>query len=374
MKSPVVLSGTDAVTATWLTDVLHISGALSRGIVAAVGAHPNPDAFNSVITHLTLTYSPDAITTAPTRLLLKRNLPAAWAVRDAEREVAFYRRVMPLRAALPMLVPCYGAAFDAARGASYILMDDLSETHDIPITRERVLALDGVPPEWAIHNVLNALARFHAYWWEHPTLGDAVLPLHNWYRDRAACDAFCLSAAADWQHFIADEEATFPVGLRALYERAIAGLPSLWNRYLAARIAARTNLTASNGDSYFAQFLCPKEGVDGSTFIIDFQAPRTSVPTLDLVFLFATFWTPAQRAEHDREIRLLRRYHDALRAAGVTGYDWDTLLTDYRLMVYLMIFFPLWDQVNGSKCAYWWTKMRCITGAFTDLRCADLII
>ncbi len=47
------------------------------------------------------------------------------------------------------------------------------------------------------------------------------------------------------------------------------------------------------------------------------------------------------------------------------------LLTDYRLMVYLMIFFPLWDQVNGSKRAYWWPKMYCLTGAFHDLRCAD---
>lgn len=366
---PEMIARDDEITAAWLTAVLREDDVLPDGSVIRVAAQPNTEAFNSVITHLTLIYSPDTPTDAPRQLLLKRNLNAAWAIRDAEREVAFYQMVMPLAENLPMLVRCYGAAFDAEHGASYILLDDLSETHMTPISREQVLALDGVPSEDHILGVIDALAQFHAYWWEHPLLGQGAIPISRWYRDHTAYEQFVHDATANWQQCIAAEGASFPDDLRAVYERALAGLPSLWDRFLACRIATRTNLTLSNGDSYFAQFLCPKT-LGGTTYIIDFQSPKADFAALDLVYLFATFWTPAQRQE--REERLLRRYHQALQTYGVQ-YHWDELLTDYRLMVVYLLFFPLWDYANGSRRAYWWPKMLCLTGAFQGLRCVELL-
>ncbi len=362
------IAGDDPVTAVWLTAALRDAGALPHGDVISVAERPNATAFNSIITHLTLTYSSAAPADAPTRLLLKRNLSAAWAIEDAAREVTFYRTIMPFADHLPMLVHCYGAAFDAERGTSYLLLDDLSETHTTPISRERVLALDGIPSEEHIQGAIDALARFHAYWWEHPLLGQEALPVHGWYRDRAAHDGFIRDAAADWERFIVAEGASFPDDLRVLYETALAGLAGLWDRYLADRVVDRRNLTLSNGDSYFAQFLCPNDPA-GTTYLIDFQSPKADFAALDLVYLFATFWTPAQRQR--REPALLRRYHRAIQAHGVS-YGWDELLVDYRLMVIYMLFFPLWDYVNGSRRAYWWPKMYCLTGAFQDLGCADL--
>jgi hypothetical protein len=364
-----MIAGDDPVTALWLTTMLHDAATLPNGQVSSVTERPNAAAFNSIITHLTVAYSADAPADAPQRLLLKRNLSAAWAIRDAAREVAFYRLVAPFARSLPVLVRCYGAAFDTERSASYILLDDLSETHLTPISRERVLALDGVPSEDHLYGVIDALAQFHAYWWEHPLLGQAVLPVHDWYRDRAAHDAFIRDARADWERFIAAEGAAFPDDRRALYEHALSHLPGLWDRYLADRVASRQNLTLSNGDSYFAQFLCPKDP-SGRTYLIDFQNPKADFAALDLVYLFATFWTPAQRQE--RETRLLRRYHRTLQTHGIR-YGWDELLRDYRLMVIYMMFFPLWDQVNGSRRAYWWPKMQCLTGAYRDLGCAALL-
>jgi len=363
------IAGDDPVTAVWLTAVLRGASALPCGDVLTVEERPNATAFNSIITHLTLTYSPDAPANAPTRLLLKRNLSAAWAIRDAAREVAFYRLVAPHAAHLPMLVHCYGAAFDAERGISFILLDDLSDTHVTPISRERVLALDGVPSEDHIHGVIDALAHFHAYWWEHPLLGEETLPVHGWYRDRTAHDAFIHDATADWERFIAAEGASFPDDLRILYERTLAGLPDIWEHYLADRVAGRRNLTLSNGDSYFAQFLCPNDPA-GRTYLIDFQSPKADFAALDLVYLFATFWTPGQR--QGRETALLRRYHRTLQAHGIQ-YGWDELLIDYRLMIRYMMFFPLWDYVNGSRRAYWWPKMHCLTGTFQDLHCAEIL-
>lgn len=362
------IAGDDPVTAIWLTAVLRDASALTHGDIISVAERPNTTAFNSIITHLTLTYSLDATADAPTRLLLKRNLSAAWAVKDAEREVTFYRTTMPFAHHLPMLVRCYGAAFDAEQGTSYLLLDDLSVTHVTPISRERVLALDGIPSEEHIHGVIDALVQFHAYWWEHPLLGREALPVHGWYRDRTAHDGFIRDVAADWERFIATEGASFPDDLRVLYETALAGLPSLWDRYFADRVISHRNLTLSNGDSYFAQFLCPNDPA-GMTYLIDFQSPKADFAALDLVYLIATFWTPAQR--QGREMALLRRYHRAIQAYGAR-YGWDELLVDYRLMVIYLLFFPLWDYVNGSRRAYWWPKMYCLTGAFQDLGCADL--
>ena len=48
------------------------------------------------------------------------------------------------------------------------LLEDLSDTHAPIATRERLLALDGVPDDAQLDRVVDALAGFHAGWWQHP--------------------------------------------------------------------------------------------------------------------------------------------------------------------------------------------------------------
>ncbi len=92
------IAGDDPVTTGWLTAILGGADVLPNGDVATVEEQPNTTAFNSIITHLTLTYSPDAPPDAPRRLLLKRNLSATWAIEDAKREVGFCRLARQIRA------------------------------------------------------------------------------------------------------------------------------------------------------------------------------------------------------------------------------------------------------------------------------------
>jgi len=129
----------------------------------------------------------------------------------------------------------------------------------------------------------------------------------------------------------------------------------------------------TNGDCYFAQFLCPRDQRVDRTHIVDFQAVSANLGAYDLVYLFATFWTSTQRRDYDREARLLRQYHNTLQAARVMKYSWDALLVDYRLMIAYMIFDPVWDQTTGAKKSYWWPKLCCLTDAYRDLGCADLL-
>src|ERR1017187_8471620 len=116
------------ITPEWLTDILHTHGALPQGKVTTIVQRGN-GAFNSAVVHLSVTYSEDAPATAPRRLSLKRNIEADWGKKAGAHEVAFYKLVAPLAEHLPMIIHCYAAEYDEANGTSYILLEDVSETH-----------------------------------------------------------------------------------------------------------------------------------------------------------------------------------------------------------------------------------------------------
>lgn len=351
------------VTPAWLTVALRQHGALPTGAVAHVTPRANT-AFNSAALHLELAYTPDAPASAPTRLFLKRNIAAPWAAAAGAREVAFYHMIAPHAAHLPMIVPCFGAEADETTGQSYCLLLDVGETHTAPVTRDDLLAGRGVPTPAHLDAVVDTIAAFHAYWWQHPALGHGAPDITPWYRDRACWDTYLKESHDEWASFIAAEGHWFPADLRALYERILAGQPAWWERYLAL----------SHCDGYLSQYLCPREGHTGPTYLIDFQGPKGDFCTNDLVHLFATFWTPDQRHEADRELRSLRRYHTALQAHGVRDYLWNELLDDYRLMLTCMLQLTVWDQTNGSDRSYWWPKMQCLAAAYRDHDAARLVI
>jgi hypothetical protein len=200
------LTSLDLASAEWLTAVLRSAGAIGQAEVTAVQRRANA-AFNSAIAHLELRYSAGAPADAPSRVLLKLN-----ADHDGACEVGFYRLAASLPQRLPMLVRCYAAEYDPQTGASLCLLQDLSETHAAPVTREELLALEGVPSEIQLDQIVDALARFHAYWWEHPQLGTVphVTEVRPWYRDRAHFERHVERRAGEWARFIADSERGSP--------------------------------------------------------------------------------------------------------------------------------------------------------------------
>lgn len=355
----------DSNSPGWLTNVLQSAGTLSAGAVTAVQTETLV-ALNSAVERLTIQYSADAPQDMPRQLILKRN-----ANHDGMCEAPFYRLVMALPQRLPMLARCYSAAYDPSSGDSFCLLEDLSATHAVPITRAEVLALCGVPTNTQLEQMTSALAQFHAYWWQHPGFSSLtdVLEVRPWYRDAAFHEQHVQRRTRELAQFVAQEDV--PAELILLLDRALAKLPKLWQHYIEPRATHFHNLTLSNGDCYFAQFLCPRSGV-GNAYLIDFQDASVNFGPYDLVYMFAAFWTREQRQEHNREMRLLRHYHQSLLAHGVRGYDWQSLLVDYRLMVNYMLFDAVWNAASGSSRAYWWPKLQCLAQAYYDLDCANL--
>lgn len=273
-----------------------------------------------------------------------------------------------------MLVPCYNAGFDPATGEGHLLLLDVSETHHQPLTRGQQLTPGAnVPTDADLRRVVDALARFHAYWWDHPALGGDPAHLGAMRLDDAGFDAYRQRLVAAWDRLAEEEGSWLPRGVREAYDDLLPRLPLLWERHLGPRLANVRDVTLTHGDAYFPNFLCPLGPTAGEAFMIDWQSPQVWWGADDLATLCATFWTPEQRREQRREERVLRRYLGTLQASGVTNYGWEDLLVDYRLGVLAWLLVPLIDRADGSARGYWWPKMQCLLGAYRDLACAALL-
>lgn len=363
----------DPITPAWLTEVLRRAGVLARGAVQAVEREAT-GAFNSATSRLLARYSPDAPPDAPTHLILKANIAADWGKEAGAEEVKFYILAATLPNHPAILVPCYVAAYDQESGNSYLLLRDLSPTHRPPVTRDQQISLvEGVPSAADIASVAETLARLHAYWWRHPLLASGQFVVGYWSRDADRFAQYLQKRTAAWNRLMAAEGAWFPADLRALYERVLAQLPAHWERLLAPRFRASKHLTLIHGDAYFANFLCPRQPGAGPTYLLDWQSPGFDLGGYDLVNLCATFWTPEQRHEDQRELATLRRYHATLQAHGVRDYPWEDLVTDYQLGLIFWLLIPVQDGADGSRTSYWWPKMQCLVAAFRDWHCETLL-
>jgi len=354
-------------TPAWFTAVLRTNGVLEHGAIVAVDQRTNA-AFNSTVAHCAVQYD-GAPAHVPHSLLLKLNHDHAGA-----NEITLYTLIASEQMTLPMLPPCYAAVYDHHSGDSYCLLADVSATHAPPVKREQLLNGNGVPADAQLDQVIDALAHFHAAWWNHPLLGtdSNLLQVRPWFRDAQHFARHRERREREWVQFQSTVGAWFPADLHTLYATTLARLPRLWERVLAQRITTLQHITLAHGDCYLTQFLCARNGRDAA-YLIDFGDTTANFGAFDLVYLMATFWTTAQRHAEQREDRLLRRYYATLQTHGIMGYSYADLLLDYRAMLALMIFDPVWNQTGGSSPRYWWPKMQCLVAAFRDWNCAELV-
>jgi hypothetical protein len=104
-----VITHAAQVTPEWLTAVLHKSGCLPQGNVAAVSKKPSAPGFSTIVP-LELGYTDDAPPSAPARLVLK--LAGAGELSTGKEEVEFYTRVAAAMSD-PPVVRCYDAVMMA---------------------------------------------------------------------------------------------------------------------------------------------------------------------------------------------------------------------------------------------------------------------
>ena len=361
------------MTPNELTTLLYQADALQQGSVIEVQTTEN-EAFNSHVQHLKVSYSPDAVPQVPTELVLKKNVPTEWGREAGRSEVAFYQLIAQDAQRFPMIIPHVVATYDEQTGDSLLLLQDLSATHHLPITRQQQIQHEVMPAETTLHQIVETLATFHAAWWEHPQLGTYPIELDADFQDEAHFRAYCLEMNQNWQSCLAAEGNWLPQDVVYDISEMIRLLPGAWERYLAKRFPTHHQLTFLHTDAYLANFLVPRTDEGGIVYMMDWQGPNIGIGVFDLVMMCASFWTSAQRQENKREETMLRRYLATLHAHGVTNYTWDQLLEDYRLMILIFLQVAIWDQTNGSLRSYWWPKLQCLLSAARDLDCLRLLL
>jgi hypothetical protein len=353
MTSLFLQSATE-VTKEWLGEILGTD-------ISRVSIRDNP-AFNSSVAHVELTYVSDP-GNLPERMVVKVNKE-----HDGQNEIQFYQLAESIN--LPMIPRRLGMGYDPHSGSSYLLMEDVSDSHRSPVTREQLIALQGIPERTHLESVVDVIAHFHAAFWDHPGFGTipVTTEMRGWYRNEDFHTQHVERRAAEWQKFVERFGHDLPLEWIALGESALRALPGLFETRIRPRLSPMRALTLSQGDCYLTQFLVPR-AESGPAYLIDFQDACVNFPAYDLVYMFATFWTREQRAGLEKYV--LRRYLHGLQSHGLK-YTWENLCNDYRLCLCYMLFDAVWNATSGSAKEYWFPKLQCLIQAYQDWDCAEL--
>ena len=265
---------------------------------------------------LALGYSADV--DAPATLVAK--LPSSdetsratgMAMRTYEVEVRFYQQ---LAARLPVRSPvCHHAEIDLASGDFVLLLEDLA-----PAVQGDQVAGCSVD-EAAL--VVEEAAKLHAPLW-----GSAELNGLDWAVrwSQESQDGLQAMLTVLWPNFVERYGDQLDDDVVEMGYRFIAGLPA----YYAHRPEPYTVI---HNDYRLDNLLLGTPEGGPPVAVVDWQTVGVGPAALDVsYFLGAGLSVDDRRANEEA---LVRRYHEALLAGGVEGYDWERCWADYRAFAF----------------------------------------
>src|SRR5262249_40268874 len=150
------------------------------------------------------------------------------------------------------------AHWDSASEEWHLLLEDLTDTH-------AVATVWPLPPSDAqCESIVDALAQFHAAWWDDPRLGGSI----GTWRDEAASAAMLRDLNARFVRFADRLGDVLPHERRVLYERLLDIGPRLLGRYHTHR-----NVTLIHGDAHAWNVFLPRDG-GGDVRLFDWDSWR----------------------------------------------------------------------------------------------------
>jgi thiamine kinase-like enzyme len=354
-----VIQSVEQLTPELLTDILARDGALARGSVQRVsdsGSLLNRG-YVSNVTSLAITYSPDAAGALPRRLFMKMSRPNLHPeiFPRCRHEVNFYRAAA--EEGVGFDIPhCYAAEVDE-EGRTSLLLEDFTETHT-----QKPLPIP--PSNRHCELIVEALARLHARWWNHPRLGNGLGERLTEEQVRAIRERL-IAAYPLFIDYLGD--ALLPAQ-RAVYEKIFE---SNYLPMLEKRIIDQGDVTLVHGDTHTGNFLLPLEESGRGVVLVDWHLWNIHLATNDLAFFIALHWPPARRAVLERP--LLERYHQVLRQHGSGPRRFADLWDDYRMSVILTTLIPIGQARRQQPAGVIWFGLQDSLSAFADLRCEELL-
>ena len=303
------------VTSKWLTDALASTGVISSSTVTSFDSERLGvgQGFTGQISRLRLAYD-SRDDGAPHSLIAKfpSTDPVVRAAVDEigiyEREVRFYGE---LAAQVELSTPrCFYSATDGEVGDHVLLLEDLAPAR----VGDNVAGCSDEDAELAIREI----AKFHAAFWE-----DSRLAGLDWIPsfDNLA-EIMQERYRRYWNPFLAKVGELLPPTLLEIGQVFGDNVASIM------RQLGGSPRTIDHGDYRLDNMIFGAPVTGRPLTVIDWQVPMIGPGVADVAYFVGFCIDPEQRRA--TELGLLRDYHSALLACGVSGYDFDGCMHDYR--------------------------------------------
>lgn len=328
------------LTPEWLTERLRAAGALRDATVTSVRTSPVGEGIGmlGVLCRADLEYDRDEAG-APSAVVAKfatpveSNRAVAMAYRMYEREVGFYREVLPqIDTSAPH---CYAAEVEPTSGDCVLLLEDLSGLR----TGDQVSGCDAATAA----RILDTVIPLHARYWGHPEdLTVESVPRIDSEGQSAGITAGC---AAGWDpcmamfgHVIADE-------IKAAKDRFLPAVPEIH------RMVGRRVQTLVHGDVRLDNLMF--DDATGRVVLLDW-ALSISTGLQDVGYLLSQNVTTDERRAHEDE--LIEHYRAGLAAHGIDHPRQQTW-EDYRVGVlytfcYAVVIAGTLDPANARGASF----------------------
>ena len=354
-------AGPWSVTPELATERLHSAGHLHTGRVLAMDLKELEAKRGAVTTAAELSYSPDAEGDPPRKLVVKQS--DDFLFWSGYLEALFYSQLVSETPDLST-PRCYDAYLDRESKTYVLLLHDLTDTHSLLGSPSGAVPL--APKH--LEQIVDQLAYFHAYWWEHPRIEDADfdVPVRGPVRLAQALPAhairrMCASRLAhDVPTVAAELGSRTPAGWREFIAESLGRWAALW----ITRTGDGKALTLIHGDCGYWNWMAPKGPALGCPVVIDWGCCARGLGVYDLAYLILQSDLP-YAAQREVERPLLERYHSQLTGHGVQSYAWSQFVHDYQLAIIANLLIPfVWRDVSGFE-----TTMH----AFHAWDCAELL-
>ncbi len=182
MSSIPFISEPGEITTEWLTGALREYRHLTRGAVSDVVFDERMKA-DRQINRVSVKYSADAAGTLPSTIVFKQSSNGSRNVSDvrtcaAVREVLFYDHFASMTPGLNV-ARCYATGVEETVGHSFLLLEDLSESHELvpdsgtPSPFGGWKCFDNVTSS-EFCELVETVAELHAAWWGKPEIREGV--------------------------------------------------------------------------------------------------------------------------------------------------------------------------------------------------------
>lgn len=309
----------DEITPEWLTTQLAAAG-LENAVVSSIIKERVGTGQGARCYRLDVTYVDDA-PSLPHTLISKfpaedsHQRQAATDYKIYLREINFYRYLAPM---VSIPTPrCFAALINGSGPEFILLLEDLTPA-------EQGDQISGCSVEFA-RDRLKDLVSLHAPTWNNPAVIDV-----EWMRngDVDAYNSFIRQA--------------YNMGYPLFMERCSSGL-NAEELAILKRLSETPSFPseppeleiycATHSDYRLDNFLINNGVNPPTTKVIDWQTLIAGNPMRDVAYFLGGCVLPDEL--RPAEESLVRSYHDALVAAGVTDYPWETCWDDYRRALFL---------------------------------------